>query len=110
MYVGELSSIQGAAFAFGAIHTLLPFIYPNAIAESPYPLSLHRAIVFGMGLGTMVALLYPNKLLSGALAVSYVGSAYMELTGKIRWNLADDQTLRLLLAAGDIATAAILLS
>ena len=73
-------------------------------------MNIHRAIVFGMGLGTMFALLYPNKLLSGALAVSYVGSAYMELTGKIRWNLADDRNLRLLLAAGDLATAAILLS
>ena len=110
MLIGELTPLEGAAFTFGAIHTLLPFIYPNAIIKSPYPMNIHRAIVFGMGLGTMVALLYPNKLLSGALAVSYVGSAYMELTGKIRWNLVDDRNLRLVLAVGDLATAAILLS
>ena len=109
MLVGTLSPLGEAAFIFGAAHTLLPIVYPDAIVESPYPLGLHRAIVFGMGLGTMIALLSPSRLLNGALVVSYVGSAYLELSGKIRWNLPDDSGLRLALAVGDVLTAAALL-
>ena len=110
MLVGEMSLGEAGAFAYGAVHVLIPLLAPNAIIESPYPLGFHKAVVLGMGLGTMLALLYPSRLLTGALAVSYMGSAYMELTGKIRWDLPDDRGLRLALAAGDLLTAAVLVT
>lgn len=101
---------EAGAFAYGAAHVLIPVLAPNAIIESPYPLGFHRLVVLGMGVGTMLALLYPSRLLTGALVISYLGSAALELTGKIRWNVADDRGLRLALAAGDLLTAAVLIT